>query len=126
MRWSAKIHKQYNEKHLSLLIAKDNSNILLTALTSRWQPCLFRLPHTKFFYVAKVFLNIMIYMIGELKEVQSPTLKKKNTHVNCENENFFCTTSHRIHYHVTSHHGTTHGCWWNSRISFITYATTTT
>lgn len=73
MRWSAKVHKQYNGKHLCLLIAKDNSNILLTALTSRWQPYLFRLPHTEFFYVAKVFLSITIYMIGELKEVQLPT-----------------------------------------------------
>lgn len=72
MRWSAKVYKQYNRKHLSLLIAKDNSNIL-TALTSSWQPYLFRLPHTEFFYVAKVSLSITIYMIGKLKEVQSPT-----------------------------------------------------
>lgn len=52
--------------------------------------------------------------------------ERKNKHLSHEIKNFLCTISHRIHYHVASHHGTTHGCWWNSRISFITYATTTT
>lgn len=56
MNYCAKVHKQYNGKHLSLLIAKGNSqhtnsiDFLLATLSGGY--------HIEFFYVAKVFTNI--------------------------------------------------------------------
>lgn len=90
MNYCAKVHKQYNGKHLSLLIAKGNSqhtnsiDFLLATLSGGY--------HIEFFYVAKVFTNITDLHNRGTKRSPVTYLKKqkqkKHTHISCENENF--------------------------------------
>lgn len=100
-----------------------------TALTPCWQPDVSVTTHIVLHCQSSPQYCIQLHGGGiksPVSYLKREKRERKNKHLSHEIKNFLCTISHRIHYHVTSHHGTTHGCWWNSRISFITYATTTT
>lgn len=73
MNYCAKVHKQYNGKHLSLLIAKDNSQHTTNSIDFLWATLSGEVTTLSSSMLPRYSSILRIYTIGELKEVQSPT-----------------------------------------------------